>query len=77
MCGEMAGDPLCALILLGLGLDELSMNAASLPIVKKIIRSVRYQQAADITYRAMILSSASEIEEYVGKAMRRLFPEFF
>jgi phosphotransferase system enzyme I (PtsI) len=77
MCGEMAGDPLCSLILLGLGLDELSMNAASLPIVKKIVRSVRYQQAAELTYRAMLLSSASEIEEYVGNTMRRLFPEFF
>jgi phosphotransferase system enzyme I (PtsI) len=77
MCGEMAGDHMCSLILLGLGLDELSMNAASLPIVKKIVRSVRYQQAAELTYRAMLLSSASEIEEYVGNTMRRLFPEFF
>jgi len=77
MCGEMAGDPLCSLILLGLGLDELSMNASSLPIIKKIIRSVRYQQAAEIVYRVMLLSSASEIEECVGNTMRRLFPEFF
>ena len=77
MCGEMAGDPLCTLILLGLGLDELSMNASSLPIIKKIIRSVRFQQGAELTYRAMTLSSAAEIEEYVGDAMKRLFPEFF
>ncbi|MGA1844167.1 MAG: phosphoenolpyruvate--protein phosphotransferase [bacterium] len=77
MCGEMAGDPLCTLILIGLGMDELSMNASSLPIIKKIIRSVRYQQAAEIVYRVMLLSSAPEIEEYVGKTMRRLFPEFF
>ena len=77
MCGEMAGDPLCTLILLGLGLDELSMNAPSLPIIKKIVRSVRYEQAAEMAYRAMILSTASEIEDYVEKAMKRLFPEFF
>lgn len=77
MCGEMAGDPLCTLILLGLGLDELSMNASSLPVVKKIVRSVKYQQAADLSYRAMLLSSAEEIEDYVGKDMMRLFPEFF
>ncbi|MGA1791868.1 MAG: phosphoenolpyruvate--protein phosphotransferase, partial [bacterium] len=77
MCGEMAGDPLCTLILLGLGLDELSMNAPSLPIIKKIVRSVRYEQAAEMAYRAMILSTPSEIEDYVEKAMRRLFPEFF
>lgn len=77
MCGEMAGDPLCTLILVGMGLDELSMNASSLPVVKKIIRSVRYQQAADLAYCTMTLFSAAEIEEYVGREMGRLFPEFF
>jgi phosphotransferase system enzyme I (PtsI) len=77
MCGEMAGDPLCTLILLGIGLDELSMNGPSLPVVKKIIRSVKYQQAAEMAYLALNLSSASEIADRIGKQMGRLFPEFF
>ncbi|MBN2372746.1 phosphoenolpyruvate--protein phosphotransferase [bacterium] len=77
MCGEMAGDPLCTLILVGMGLDELSMNASSLPVVKKIIRSIRYQQAANLAYCIMTLSSAEEIEGYVGREMGSLFPEFF
>jgi phosphotransferase system enzyme I (PtsI) len=47
MCGEMAGDPFATVILLGLGLDELSMNAFSIPEVKKIIRSVSMVEAED------------------------------
>jgi phosphotransferase system enzyme I (PtsI) len=41
MCGEMAGEPLFAPILLGLGVDELSMNPQSIPLVKNAIRSIR------------------------------------
>jgi len=41
MCGEMAGDPLCALVLLGMGLEEFSMGALYLPVIKKpFVRSV-------------------------------------
>ena len=38
MCGEMAGEPMFALVLLGLGLDELSMNSTSIPVVKSVLR---------------------------------------
>ena len=41
MCGEMAGEPLYALVLLGLGFGELSMNAPGIPRVKRILRQVR------------------------------------
>ena len=40
MCGEMAGDPGMTVLLLGLGLDEFSMTASSIPLVKRIIRGV-------------------------------------
>jgi len=77
MCGEMAGDPLSTLILLGLELDEFSMNTASIPIIKQIIRSVRLEQATELAYKAMSFSTAKEIEEFVLKEMSTKFPEFF
>ena len=49
MCGEMAADPFFLRILVGLGLDELSMSAISIPRIKQLIRSTSYQDA-----RAMV-----------------------
>jgi len=46
MCGEMAGDPMNIPILLGLGINKLSMNPQSIPIIKKIIRSLDAKDAA-------------------------------
>jgi phosphotransferase system enzyme I (PtsI) len=46
MCGEMAGDPMNIPILLGLGISKLSMNPQSIPIIKKIIRSLDAKEAA-------------------------------
>ena len=51
LCGEMAGDPLCSFILLGLGIEELSMNAGGIPMVKKIIRSISMEEVrADVQH---------------------------
>jgi phosphotransferase system enzyme I (PtsI) len=77
MCGEMAGDPLCTMILLGLEIDELSMNAVSIPTVKQIIRSIRREEATELTYQALTLSTAKEIEEFVNREMARRFPNIF
>lgn len=77
MCGEMAGDPLSSLILLGLGLDEFSMNPAGIPAIKQIIRSVRLEQATELAYKAMSFSTAKDVEAFVYKEMSAKFPEFF
>lgn len=77
MCGEMAGDPLCAPILLGLEIDELSMNAVSIPTVKRIIRSFRRNEAAAITFKALTMATAKEVEQYVAKEMAQRFPDLF
>jgi phosphotransferase system enzyme I (PtsI) len=53
MCGEMAGDPLYAAILLGMGFQHLSMNVASIPWVKKVVRSVRMQDAVELAQLVM------------------------
>lgn len=77
MCGEMAGDPLCTMILLGLEIDELSMNAVSIPTVKQIIRSIRREEAAELIYHVLTLTTAKEIEKFVNKEMGRRFPDIF
>lgn len=62
MCGEMASDPLSAILLLGLGLDELSMSAISLPLVKHAIRSVSTKEAEEAARLALLTKSHKEVE---------------
>jgi phosphotransferase system enzyme I (PtsI) len=76
MCGEMAGDPLATILLLGLGLDEFSVAPALLPEVKKIIRSVTYKEAQAIANRALELQTEDEIKEYLLGVMKHRFPDF-
>lgn len=75
MCGEMAGDPLATLILLGLDLDEFSATPFSLPEVKRIIRSVTYQDAVRIAEKALEFEKASEVERFMTKIMRKRFKD--
>ena len=75
LCGEMAGDPLCVSILLSLGLDELSMNARSIPLIKKIIRSISIKEARADFENVMRLSTAREVQEHVFTRMKTLVPE--
>ncbi|MBN1574849.1 MAG: phosphoenolpyruvate--protein phosphotransferase [Deltaproteobacteria bacterium] len=77
MCGEMAGEPLYLPILVGMGLDELSMNALSILRVKKILRSVSYKDCREIAKNVLTFSTAKEIDKYVLEEMRRLFPDDF
>lgn len=65
MCGELAGNPLAALLLLGLGFDELSMSPSSILKVKKIVTSVDMAYAEKVASHAMSLSKAEEIEAYL------------
>ena len=72
MCGEMAGDPAATILLLGLGLDEFSMSAFSIPQIKKIIRSVRYEDAKVIAETAMNLETGEEVLDYMLAEMKKL-----
>jgi phosphotransferase system enzyme I (PtsI) len=70
----MASDPLLAYLLLGLGIDEFSMSAASLLAVKRMIRSVKIQDAQRVAYEAMQLATGQEVEEYVDSKLRQFLP---
>ena len=65
ICGEMAADPLSAMVLFGLGLKRLSMNPIFIPRVKKALRSVEYRTIKRIVQKAMTLNTSQEIEEYL------------
>lgn len=72
MCGELAGEPLAAVILLGLGLDEFSMSASSMLLVKKIIRQVSFKAAKEIAEHALTLQTAEQINEYAAQTLKEL-----
>jgi phosphotransferase system enzyme I (PtsI) len=74
MCGEMAGEPLYTLVLLGLGLDELSMNGPSIPLVKRVIRSASAREGRELLDRVLLLNTADDIEREVRGEMTRRFP---
>ncbi len=65
MCGELAGDEAATLVLLGMGLDEFSMSAQSIPRIKRLIRSTRFTQAQEMAERVLTMSTAHEISEYI------------
>lgn len=72
MCGEMAGDPLCTLFLMGMGLEEFSMGSLFIPGVKKVIRSVSYQVAKNIAQIVLKMDTVGEIKKYLFEEMRDL-----
>jgi phosphotransferase system enzyme I (PtsI) len=73
MCGEMAGEPLYALVLLGLGLDELSMNGPSIPLVKRIVRAASAEDGRRLVDRLLEYTAADDIEREVRSHMVRHF----
>ncbi len=75
MCGEMAGDPLYAAILLGIGFQQLSMNVASIPWVKKVVRSVRMQDAIELASLVMLQPTATIARKKAESFMEERFPD--
>ena len=65
MCGELAGDERATLLLLGMGLDEFSMSAISVPHIKKLVRSVSYQEAKALADEALQKPISAEIEQLI------------
>jgi phosphotransferase system enzyme I (PtsI) len=69
MCGEMAGDPLATVVLLGLGLDSFSMGPIAIPLIKRIIRSVGVMEAESFARSLAPMKSSEDIWEAVRKWM--------
>jgi len=72
MCGEMAGNPLYALFLLGVGLDELSMGPLYIPVIKKLVRAVRMRDAERIADELLRYDTVEEVKGYMFACLREL-----
>ena len=75
MCGQMAGDPLATMLLIGLGLDEFSVVPNILPEIKKIIRSIHYTEAQHVAERVLAMQSEDEIKAFLKHLMKHKFPD--
>ncbi|HKN00050.1 MAG TPA: phosphoenolpyruvate--protein phosphotransferase [Candidatus Binataceae bacterium] len=72
LCGEMASDPLATLLLVGMGLDELSLSPLFIPVVRKLIHEVDYQTARLIARETLQMASVQEIKGYLIERYRDL-----
>jgi len=75
ICGEMAGKCFQALMLLGLGFANFSMNALAIAEIKRVFTQVHYAHLKKIVARLDQFSSRSEIEEYLTEALLKLYPD--
>ncbi|MCM8819796.1 MAG: phosphoenolpyruvate--protein phosphotransferase [Candidatus Omnitrophica bacterium] len=77
MCGEMAGEPLFAFLLLGLGLDEFSMPPPRIPKIRQLIRSVNFEDAKRISELAIKFSTAKEVEKFLQEQLQKILKDNF
>jgi len=75
VCGEMSGEPVYTLLLLGLGLRQLSLSPHSVPEVKQVIRSVTLAEAEAVAQETLRLETARDVNNYLREQTRRVLPE--
>jgi len=72
ICGEMASDPVCSLVLLGMGLDDLSMGSFFIPVIKRIVRSVSTTEVRALARDLLSLSTVKEVKGHLFDGMKSL-----
>ncbi len=75
LCGEFAGYPTAALLLLGLGLDEISMSPVRIPEIKKLIRATTQREADELTKRVLQSTSSREVHDKLLRKMKKRFAD--
>lgn len=75
MCGEMASDPIATMVLVGMGLDELSVSPVSLLVIKEIIRRVEFAECENLAERVLGYATADEVEKYLTSVFKSKFKE--
>lgn len=77
MCGEMAADPLAIILLVGLGLQEFSVNASMVLKVKKLISLIDSKEAKEIANKVLTLKTAKEIETYLEVCAKKIYGKYY
>jgi phosphotransferase system enzyme I (PtsI) len=75
VCGEMSGEPIYTLLLLGMGLRQLSVTPHNIPEIKNLIRSVSLDEAKQVAQEALCLETARDVNNYLREQTRRILPE--
>jgi phosphotransferase system enzyme I (PtsI) len=75
VCGEMSGEPMYALLLLGLGLRQLSLTPHHVPEIKKLVRSVTIRETEQIAREVQRMETARDVNNYLREQARRILPE--
>jgi phosphoenolpyruvate-protein phosphotransferase (PTS system enzyme I) len=75
LCGEMAGDPFCIPILLGMGINELSLTATGIPQLKKLIRSLSRAEAEKDLENILKLKTSEEVRKYIHTITKDYLPD--
>lgn len=77
ICGEMAGEPLYAMVLAGLGLHEFSMNPACIPRVKRVLRQVSKKEGEALVEKLLAMPISKDVANAIDREMRARLPEIF
>ncbi|HBO42709.1 MAG TPA: phosphoenolpyruvate--protein phosphotransferase [Planctomycetaceae bacterium] len=75
LCGQMSGNPVYTMLLLGMGLRQFSVTPAAIPEIKKICRSVSIEDCLKVAQRARTMENARDIRSYLKEELRRHVPE--
>jgi phosphotransferase system enzyme I (PtsI) len=75
VCGQMSGNTLYTMLLLGLGLRRLSVTPSAIPEVKKVCRTVTLDQCRRVTEHVMALENARDIKNYLREELKKILPE--
>jgi phosphotransferase system enzyme I (PtsI) len=75
LCGQMSGNPIYTMLLLGLGLRNLSVPPSAIPEIKKVCRSVTVAHAQSVAAKVMTLEHARDVKRYLKEELKKLLPD--
>jgi phosphotransferase system enzyme I (PtsP) len=75
ICGEAAANPKCAYLYMGMDIDQLSMNAPSVPMIKHMIRNIEQDDAKEVLRRVLLMDDADEIEDFMDYVISPVLKE--